>query len=211
MAGDPHIFGGGKRGFLQLMSYLDKNLFKVYSCCALSEDQENALISLNVKIVRIDVQHGMILPAIRKLAKFLRSEKIDIIHSQGARADVFGRVGAILAGNRIKTVNTIQMLVEGYDVQLLKKMVYCCLDRVTERCVDKFIVVSEMLKNRLINAHKIDEKKIKKIYNGIELNQYHQKCGYDLSSKLISELSIQPTDFVEKAIGRFMREARDGR
>ena len=81
MAGDPHIFGGGKRCFLQLKNYLDKNLYQIYSCCALNENQENGLKSINVQIVKIDIQHGMILPTIVELVRFLRSEKIDIIHS----------------------------------------------------------------------------------------------------------------------------------
>ena len=204
MAGKPHIFGGGKRGFLQLMSHLDKNLFQIYSCCALNEDQESALKSMDVNIVNIDIQQGTILPAIHKMVKFLRSEKIDIIHSQGARADVYCRVVSQLAKFNIKSVNTVQMLVEGYDVHLLKKKFYCCLDRITEKCVDKFIVVSEMLKDRLINGHKISEKKVEKIYNGIELNQYNKNVGRDLSDKLKSDFGLKPTDYIIGAIGRMV-------
>ncbi len=204
MSGDPHIFGGGKRGFLQLMSYLDKNLFQVYSCCALNEDQEKALKSSDVNIVKIDIQHGMILPAVRKLLRFLRSEKIDIIHSQGARADVYCRIVSRLAGLNIKTVNTIQMLVEGYDVHIIKKKVYCYLDRLTERCVDKFIVVSDMLKNRLIHTHRIAEKNVEKIYNGIELNQYRRDAEDDLSNKLKCEFGLKSTDYLVGAIGRMV-------
>lgn len=204
MAGEPHIFGGGKRGFLQLMSHLDKNLFQIYSCCALNEDQESALKSMDVNIVNIDIQHGTILPSIRRMIKFLRSEKIDIIHSQGARADVYCRVVSQLAGLNIKSVNTVQMLVEGYDVHLLKKKFYGCLDRITERRVDKFIVVSEMLRHRLINGHKIAKKKIEKIYNGIELNQYHRNISRDLSDKLRYEFGLKPTDYVIGAIGRMV-------
>jgi glycosyltransferase involved in cell wall biosynthesis len=204
MAGDPSIFGGGKRGFLQLMANLNKDAFKFYSCCALNKEQENLLKGLNGNIVNIDLQHEMIWIAMAKLISFLRKEKIDIIHSQGARADVFARMASKLSGNKIEVINTVQMLVEGYHVNIIRKKMYCAIDRFTERFVSKFIVVSENLKKRLNKDHQISKQNIVKIYNGIETHEYLNMYSKDIERGVRCEFDIEDTELLICSVGRMV-------
>lgn len=204
MAGDPSIFGGGKRGFLQLMANLNKDAFQFYSCCALNKEQENLLKGLNGNIVNVDLQHEMVWIAMAKLISFLRKEKIDIIHSQGVRADVFARVASKLSGNKIEVINTVQMLVEGYDVNIIRKKMYCAIDRFTERFVSRFIVVSENLKERLNKDHQISKQNIVKIYNGIETHEYHNLYSKDIVRRIRGEFNVEDTEFLICSVGRMV-------
>ena len=204
MAGHPSIFGGGKRVFLQLMTHLNKKEFQFYSCCALNKDQESFLSKQDGIIVHIDIQDGGIWPPMKKLINILRAEKIDIIHSQGARADFYARLASKLAGQKTKVVNTIAMLVERYDVGILRKNIYCGLDRFSERHVDRFLVVSEALKQELISTHSIPEHKVAVIFNGIELQEYRDHGFAEFSGKTRREFDIGDREFLVCAIGRMV-------
>ena len=206
MAGHPSIFGGGKRVFLQIMKYFNKNEFQFYSCCAFNKEQEGFLRKQGGTIVHIDIQHGGIWPSMKKLLNLLRDEKIDIIHSQGARADFYARLAAKLGEKKTKVINTVAVLVEGYDAGILRKKVYCALDRFSEMYVDKFIAVSEVLKEKLITTHSIPEQKIVTIYNGIELQEYRNH-DFDRSCREIrKEFCIEDGAFLIGAIGRMVWE-----
>ncbi len=204
MAGEPSIFGGGKRVFMQLMTNLNKEKFQIYSCCAFGKEQEDLLGKQGGTIVNIDIQYGGFLSSTKKLLDLIREEKIDIVHSQGARADFYSSVATKLSGQKTKNISTIAMLVEGYDIGILRKKVYCTLNGFSERFVDKFIVVSGILKEKLIETHNIQERNIETIYNGIELQKY-QTYDSDKSSKEIKkEFGIANKDLLVGAIGRMV-------
>jgi glycosyltransferase involved in cell wall biosynthesis len=69
-------------------------------------------------------------------------------------------------------VNTVAMPVKGYDVGAFKKGIYRFFDWFSERYVDRFIVVSNVLRETLLNSYRIPPDKVIKIYNGIELDEY---------------------------------------
>jgi glycosyltransferase involved in cell wall biosynthesis len=204
MAGDPSIFGGGKRVFLQIMKYLNRSDFQFYSCCALNSEQEVLVSKLGGQIINIDIQHGGIWPSMKTLRRIILDEKIDIIHSQGARADFYSRVVSKLIKKPPIIINTIAMLVKGYDVGFLKKTVYSTLDRFTEKYTDKFIVVSNALRDKLINNHSIPHQKVITIYNGIELSEYQAQALTQSARKIRKEFDIENDEFIIGAIGRMV-------
>jgi len=203
MAGEPLIFGGGKRVFLQLMNHINKSEFRIFSCCAFDNEQENFLSSQGAGIINIDIQHGGIFSSMIKLINLLKTEHYDIIHSQGARADFYARVAVKLSGRNTKVINTIAMLVDGYDSRWMKKIIYCLLDRISEKYADKFIVVSNALKKALISSHNIPGKKINTIYNGIELQSYGN-FNTNCSRETRKDLGISDNTFLIGAIGRLV-------
>lgn len=206
MAGHPSIFGGGKRVFLQIMTFLDKEKFQCYSCCAFNREQEILLTQGDVSIVDIDIQFGGIYASMKKMIKFLRKEQFDIIHSQGARADFYARAAARFSGQKIKIVNTTALLVDTYDAGIFKKYIYYIIDRLFERYVDRFIVVSDVLINALIINHNIPPEKIVKIYNGIELNEYEPHNHSQSSNKIRREFCIDDNLFLIGVVGRMVWE-----
>jgi len=96
------------------------------------------------------------------------------------------------------------MLVKGYDVGFLKKTVYSTLDRFTEKYADKFIVVSNALRDKLINNHSIPQQKVITIYNGIELNEYQTQAFTQSARKIRREFGIKNEECIIGAIGRMV-------
>ena len=125
------------------------------------------------------------------------------LHSQGARAGFFTRVAVKTAG-RSHLVSTVQMPVEGYDVNPVKKSIYVALDRFSERFVDKFVVVSKSLEQTLIQKHKIRPDKVVLIYNGIELSEYYPDDFGESFRCIREEYNIGEEVFLIGAVGRMV-------
>ena len=164
-------FGGGERLFAQLISRLPRDRYRITVACAPGGIFEEKIKGSGALLEPIDMRNRFNPGIILRLVNIVKREKIDIVHSQGGRADFFARIVARLAKVPV-LISTIQMPVEGYDVNPVKKSVYVALDRLSERFVDKFIVVSKSLGQALIQKHKITPDKLVLIYNGIEVDEY---------------------------------------
>ncbi len=169
-------FGGGERVFLQLASAL-RDHFKVFVAASPGGRFEEGLSGLGIRLIPVDMRQRLSFKPISELVRIIKEKKITLVHSQGGRADFFARVAGKMA--RVPyIVSTVAMPVEGYDVGRWRKVVYIFLDRLTERYVDRFIVVSEVLKETLIKGHKIPPHKVVRIYNGIEVGRYRHDATY---------------------------------
>jgi glycosyltransferase involved in cell wall biosynthesis len=196
-------FGGGERTFLQLIEGLPKDSFRIYVATSrgiFSKILSDAGIDAN----HLDLSKRISFKNLRELMRLIRMNKIDILHSQGARADFYTRISARLSRPKVKVVCTIATPVEGFDIGLLRKGIYCFFDRLSERYVDRFLVVSEALRKIMIDGHKVTTDKVIKVYNGIELNEYCPNNSNQSSNYIRKEYAIRATDVLIGAIGRLV-------
>jgi glycosyltransferase involved in cell wall biosynthesis len=203
MTGKPHIFGGGKRVFMQIMKGLSKHTFNVLSCCSLSSQQEEELHAEGVRIIKTHLSEYNPIVSILRLSNIMRNEDIHIVHSQGGRADFYSRVAAFIARVPI-VVSSTAVLVDRYDVSLPRRMLYVFCDRITEQFVNKFVVVSENLRESLIRDHGIAPERITKIYNGIELDRY--RPSLECQGSFRTECLVGKDDFLVGSVGRLVYE-----
>jgi glycosyltransferase involved in cell wall biosynthesis len=140
------------------------------------------------------------LKPIRQIKKIIRNNEIDLVHSQGARADFFARSAGRIA-NAPHILCTIAMPVEGFEVGPLRKTIYRFMDRLSERYVEKFIAVSESLRNALIKGRGIIPHRVVRIYNGIELDKYNPKLK---ETSFRNNWGIPPAVPIVGAIGRMV-------
>ncbi|MEE4359574.1 MAG: glycosyltransferase family 4 protein, partial [Desulfococcaceae bacterium] len=161
-------FGGGERVFLQLAAGLKKR-FDISVASSGGGIFEKRVRQMKIPFFPVDMSRKLSLDPILQLRQIIRKNHIDLIHSQGARADFFSRP---VCGNIIN-ICTVAMPVEGFDVHFIRKYIYRLFDSLTERKVSHFIVVSDALKQLLTEKRGIPSHKITRIYNGIETAQYH--------------------------------------
>ena len=164
-------FGGGERFFAQLINRLSGKKYKIMVACLPTGTFIEKIEGSGTLVKSVDMGNRFNINVILQLASLMKREKIDIVHSQGARADFFARIAGRLSKVPF-TISTVQMPVEGFDVALTKKFVYIVLNRFSERFVDRFIVVSDALQKTMIEQHKIEPQRVVKIYNGIEKDEY---------------------------------------
>ncbi len=192
-------FGGGERVFQQLATGL-KDRFKISVAATAGGNFEDGIRELGVKFFSVDMSRQFSLRSIRQLSGIIKNNKIDLVHSQGARADFYTRIAGRVAGSP-HNFCTIAMPVKGFDVKPLRKIIYRTIDSFAERYVQKFIVVSDALKRVLIEKRGISEHKVVRIYNGIELDQYQPNADCSNSRK---KWNISQESPVIGAIGRMV-------
>lgn len=201
-------FGGGERAFAQIINGLDKEGYEVsVACLPRSSGTSSELfveeIQDSAQIIPFDLQNQLNLWNIFKLIKIIKEKKIDLVHSQGARADFFTRIAAGLIKVPI-VVSTIAAPVEEYNVNPMKKAIYVILDRFSEGFVDKFIVVAEHVGRKLIQIHKIPSHKVVKIHNGVDIKKYNYNS--QIAVLVRKRLNIGPEVLLVGAIGRLTWE-----
>jgi glycosyltransferase involved in cell wall biosynthesis len=164
-------FGGGERVFSQIINRLSGEQYNIMVACLPTGAFIEKIKGSGAQIKSVDMRNRLNLRVILQLAGLMKGERVDIVHSQGARADFFARMAAKLA--RVPfVVSTVPMPVEGFDVNPIRKFIYTVFNRFSERFVDRFMVVSDALEKMMIEKHRIDPQKVVKIYNGIEKDEY---------------------------------------
>ena len=200
---DGILFGGGARVFLQLAGGLINRGHRVFVACVPDGELAPLLKTSGIELLPVNFKSKNILLVFNQMYRHLCIHSIDIVNSQGGRADFYARVSAKRAGVK-GIISTVAVLVENYDVNLFKKFAYVVLDRFTKRFVDCFIVVSKALRRILINTHKIPPDKVIKIYNGIELNEYQPDDSGEFSRRIRKEYNIGKDVFLVGTVGRMV-------
>lgn len=163
-------FGGGERVFLQLAEGFKDN-YRIYVAAEAGGSFEKKIKNMHIRFLPVEMKKQLSLKPILQIKGIIQKYHINILHSQGARVDFYSRIAGKIAGVPY-IVSTIAMPVEGFDVGNLKKKIYRFADYLTERFVDRFIVVSESLKHMLTGKRGIPAHRVARIYNGIELDRY---------------------------------------
>jgi glycosyltransferase involved in cell wall biosynthesis len=195
-------FGGGERGFLQIIRGLNKKNFSINVAANPGGIFEKKVCETGTPFYPISFENRFNLSSIRNLRNLIKAKNFDIIHSQGARADFFCRISVSMK-NKPYLISTVQMPVDGFNIAVIRKRIYQLIDRFSEKTVDCFIVVSDALANTLKIEHNIVEEKIRKIYNGIETNIYSSGKNDDgITKKIRNSFNISDNDFLIGSIGR---------
>ena len=164
-------FGGGERVFAQIINRLSGKKYKIMVACLPTGAFVEKIKGSAAQIKSVDMRNRFNPGVILQLSSLIKREGVDIVHSQGARADFFARVAAKFAGAPV-VVSTVPMPVEGFDVSPIRKLIYTAFNRFSERFVDRFMVVSDALEKMMIERHRIGPQRVVKIYNGIEEDEY---------------------------------------
>ena len=165
-------FGGGERGFGQLAIGLNQDRFHTALAAHPGGELEEISRRGGVEFFGVDMSRKINFSVIAQLSSLIAKNKIDIVHSMGARADFFARLACIRKPSTA-LVCTIAMLVDNFDVGHPRRTVYKIADRYSARHVTRYITVSRALKDRLVRERGIPPDKISIIYNGVELDQYN--------------------------------------
>jgi glycosyltransferase involved in cell wall biosynthesis len=196
-------FGGGERVFAQIMNGLPPDRYAPFLASGPQASFYEAIAKAGVKTFAVDFSNRFRPGLVRELMAILRKEQIHIVHGQGARAEIFARLASRLAGP-VRYISTVAMPVEGYDVGPAKRLLYRVLDGFTERWVERFLVVSAVLKKTLIERHRIPPSRVLLIYNGIETDTYRPEEMAPVRERLRREFAIAEGDPLIGAIGRLV-------
>lgn len=194
-------FGGGERGFGQLAIGLNQDRFHTALAAHPGGKLEEIAREAQIPFFPLDMSRKVNFRTISNLSSLITQNRIDIAHSMGTRTDFFARL-ACSRKPSTAIVCTVAMLVDGFDVDLLRKTVYKIADRYSARHVTRYITVSRALKDRLVRERGIPPDKISVIYNGVELDQYNPNLY--LSEETRRTLGIRNNYPIIGTVGRLV-------
>ena len=130
---------------------------------------EDKLKELGIQVKNFNMKSILDLWVIFKLIKFIRENKVDIVHTSIRLADWYGRVSAKLAG-----VPLIFSTIHNTDYwrRERKYIVYSILDQLLLVFNTHIIAVSYGVKNFLVRWQSVSPDKITVIHNGIDVEEF---------------------------------------
>ncbi len=180
------VYGGGERVFAQLIRGLPQDDFEVY-CAAGPDSRFYDEVKGHCRFLPLALSNRFNLRNISRLKKMIMENGVDLVHSQGARADFYCAFAAAAAG--VKAVATVAMPVEGFDVGFLRKKIYSLLNSLAEKRILRFITVSKRLETALISEHGIPASRVSLIQNPVDLTEF-DPSNFD-SGPLIQKFSLR--------------------
>lgn len=194
-------FGGGERVFSQIINGLDPRRYNFFIASIVGENFYKAIKNKHVKFLPLDFSKKVNFRLFLQLKKIIKTNNIQIVHGQGTRAEFYARIAHKLAGNS-RYVSTIAMPVEGFNIGIARKKIYRFFDWISEKFVDRFIVVSDSLKEVMEKKRGITPDKIFRIHNGIEMDRY--RTNPDDPNRVRLEFKIGQETVLIGAAGRLV-------
>lgn len=177
--------------------YLNKEKFNQFVIFAEDGPLVKLIENMGVKVERItylkDLKGFISLP---KLVRFIRNNKIDIIHAHGARVNLWGSIASILTG--------VPIIATEHNIDLWRgrRHIFNMFDRLSAK-VNKLRVGVSPAVCDMLKAHGIDNDKVVCINNGIDVERFN--ISIDVNAKK-GELGI-PTDArVIGTVGRLVEQ-----
>jgi len=184
--------GGSKNHLLSLLEQFPKDevILGVMQEGLLSKEAEE----LGLKVVHFKQSSRYDFSVIKKLAELIKKEKIDILHTHGPRANLFGyfvkRKAKFMWMSTIHSDPSKDFIKGG-----VKGKVFTKINMMVLKKIDHFFAVSHRFKEMLVGFG-ISEQKITVIYNGI---------SFDVPKHEVLErnnLGIAEDDFVITMVAR---------
>ncbi len=159
----PHYKMGGQRSMLTLIENLDRSKFRPFVILPAEGELSHRLQELNCQTKIIPLTSlkpknaRTIISNISKIRKFIKMEKIDILHPDFER-DTF-------VSGLAKQFTTTQMV---WHVRLTRPE---SLDKINAQLSDGIIGISDATKKRFLNVKNINSK-FTKIFNGVDCDKF---------------------------------------
>lgn len=158
-------YGGAEKVIENLLfyDYKDINMHLV----ALKNTKFSSILEKRkVKSLFIENDKKKILKSLFKVKKYIEDNKIDIIHAHGVTSEIFGVLLSKITN--CKLVTTIHSRADFDTTNKIKGNTYCFIQKRLLSYNEKYIVVSESLKEFFLNDKGIKAEKIDVIKNGIK-------------------------------------------
>ena len=199
--------GGAEKALARTVIGLDKRKYNPTVCCLrghgpVTEEIESA----GVKVTQLNMSNKFDLAAVFRLFCLLGEERISIIHSYLYHANILGRIigrvarvpiiisseRSVILSEEIVNKNTLEM---GSRLRRL-------INGLSMRLSDRVVTVSELVRETLIAASKIDPERLVTIHSGVNWEGY--QIDVDITAKK-KGVGLETPASVIGAIGRLDR------
>ncbi len=159
--------GGLQQVVLTLCRTIDRDRFHItVLCLRASGPLAEEIGKLGVKVILLPQKPGTDYFSFLKVAKILREERIQVIHTHNTQPLFDGAIGAILAGGKQRIIHT------DHAREFPDKKRYMFAEWCMSHFVYKMVGVSEQTTKNLRKYEKIPQEKLATIANGIDGSRF---------------------------------------
>ena len=180
--------GGLQQVVVNLCKFIDKDKFDVSVLClrALGPFTKDVR-EMGIKVHFLpQPQNGTDYLSFLKVAKILRKEKVDVIHTHNTQPFIDGTLGALLSGRKIRIVHT------DHARDFPDKRRYMFAEWLMSHFAYKVVGVSEHTCQNLIKYEKISPKKLVTIPNGIDGSKFNIQIDREKKKKDLGLTGFDP-------------------
>ncbi|SFF95189.1 TIGR03088 family PEP-CTERM/XrtA system glycosyltransferase [Neptunomonas qingdaonensis] len=166
--------GGLENGLVNIINRMPADRYRhVIICLTHATDFASRIAAPDVSVIELNKKEGHDLGVYWRLQKLLWKLKPDIVHTRNLAALEMQVLTLILPG--VKRVHgehgrdIYDLHGQNKKYNRLRKMMSCLIHR--------YIAVSQDLEGWLLETVKVPKKKIRQLYNGVDLTRFHQSFG----------------------------------
>ncbi len=180
---------GGTENYLLTLIKAQKNKFNI----SVGYIKEKGIIGEKLEEAGVKVYK---LNSLYKIYRFIKTQKIHILHTHLYRANILGRI--------VGKIASVPIIISGQQsIDDWKRFYHVWLDRITARFINCIITNAFTTKHILSVREKIDNKKIYVVYNGVDTNVFNPGVK---SSLIRGKWGLGPKDFIVGSLLRLHRE-----
>jgi len=191
------VRGGAEEHLLTLLRGLDRNLFRLHLVCPKELAEKLAPdVPAGLELIPLRLDKPWQLGPALRLARILRSRRIDVLHSHLFYSSLFASpIGWFCAVPFIVETPHVR---EAWRRGWIKSRYF--VDRFLSRFVDRYVAVSQANARYLVDQKGIPLGKVEVIRNGCDLDRF--RPGRAGSQELKAGLGFAPEDPVVTVVGR---------
>ncbi len=191
---------GGERYLFDLIRHSDP-LFDHHIILSTDGPFVGMLKEHNCRYTLIDMEPKFSVDSIRRIRKYIRENKIEIVHTHSYRCNLYGRLACLFMG--VVNLATAHVSLYDYlDTPPLVRRIYLIVERITSLMASKYICISAAMRDDLRRMGISDEKLVV-IHNGVDLDAFYPRA---LDTVLFDELGIGDNRPVIGTVGRMVTE-----
>jgi glycosyltransferase involved in cell wall biosynthesis len=171
------VIGGTEKLVYDLVRHIDKHVVSPVVCCLDKfGDFGEELQREGYQVYTLNRKPGIDWGLISRLSAIVRQEQIDIIHAQQYTPYFYGLMASLSSKLSISTKSPKLIFTEhGIPYPYRKKMKRLILNPVLCLFADEIITISEYTKSNLIKYENFPARRMKIVYNGVDLGQFSQE------------------------------------
>lgn len=172
---------GGMEKLLENLILGFRNEFEItLAINSCGEFNEKSNIFNECKVLKFNNNSKTFIKTIWKLVKYVKTEKIKVIHCNGTPSNIIGMV--LKKFLDVKFISTIHSDIV-YEFEGRKRFIYLKIEKMTAKYANCVVSVSADLEKKLKCRHNKDSDKFKTIYNGVDFGN-DQRIGESKNEEL---------------------------
>ncbi len=188
-------FGGGPKHISGLLNHLNDKI-NFYIACPKDYPYYDMFSSMiGEKRIAVIPHRRFSLLRFVSLIKFVKREKIDLIHSHGKGAGIYSRMLSPFTG--IPVIHTFHGLHIG-EYNSVKRVLYLLVEKILSLFTKEFITVSDSERNQILLNKITNKNKLNKIENGVEIPR-DKTASFNTTERKLNIVTISRFDFAKNS------------